>query len=538
MSNQPPTIDDLRKLTGVPASEPPIADAQDFKVESARSPRPSWTQPLPKLILAGVALMPIAMIAGLFLVGNHQSSQSRPETADRPPAQDQKRTETTPNELEQVRQENAHLKAKAALDGQQRIEAQTQKPSERGKSIPVEPTKKIAVARTAAQPSAASDVVRRAEPPRMVSDPPQPLREPRESAANERVQSNAEQSADALQRWQQLARLGSYGSVQSEAVTAVEWSPSRQTVADAPTVSASVATPRPAEPALLTARIAPTSAVQVSTKQSGSSAIEDAESVVVPTVALGENDVPAAIATAKLQPTSTQTPPPNILHEAEARILEDLATPPALIAGAHSLAVLTTPLVIDGSEKKQDYFTVVLTQPLMDSQGKIALPASTQLMVQVEEVTAGGHVNLSAMTAAWQEQGRTKEITLPTGAIQVRGQDGKPLMAQQFRDKGKEIAALDVGQFVLGAIRGSAGLYTRSNTQVQSNNGTTVVTQENPPPNILAGALEGGTSAILDTISERNQRAVEEIQNRPPIHFIKAGSPVQVFVNQSMQLLI
>ncbi len=533
MSNQPPTIDDLRKLTGAPASESPIADAQDFKVEAARSPRPAWTQPLPKLMLAGVVLAPIAMIAGLFLVGGHQSSQSRPETADRSSTQDQKRAETTPNELEQVRQENAHLKAKAALDGQQRIEAQTQKPSERGKSIPVEPTKKVAVAKTTrpavAPPSATPEVVSRTEPPRVVTAPPQPT-------SNERFQSNEEQSADAMQRWQQLARLGSYGSVQPEAVAAVELSPSRQTAADTPTITAD--TPRLAEPALLTARIAPTSAIQVSTKLPGSPAIGDAESVIVPTVEFWEQDTPGAIATTKLKQTPTQTLPLPLLREAEARILEDPATPPALIAGAHSSAVLTTPLVIDGSGKKQDHFTVVLTQPLMDSQGKIALPGNTQLMVQVEGVTAVGQVSLSAMTAAWQEQGRTKEITLPTGAIQVRGQDGKPLIAGQFSDKGKEIATLDAGQFVLGAIRGSAGLYTRSNTQVQSSNGTTVVTQENPPPNILAGALEGGTSAILDTILQRNQRAVEEIQNRPPIHFIKAGSPVQVFVNQSVQLMI
>jgi Bacterial conjugation TrbI-like protein len=192
--------------------------------------------------------------------------------------------------------------------------------------------------------------------------------------------------------------------------------------------------------------------------------------------------------------------------------------------------------VIDGTGKQPDRFTVLLAEPLMDSRGSIAIPASAQLLVQVEGVAATGQVQLSAITAAWQERGRIKEIILPTGAIQVRGKDGQPLIARQFTDKGKEIAALDAGQFLLGAVRRSAELYTRSNTRVENSNSTTVVTQENPPPNILAGALEGGTSAILDTIAERNQRAVEAIQNRPPIHFIKAGSLVQVFVNQSMQL--
>jgi hypothetical protein len=169
MSSQPPTTDDLRKLTGVPVSEPPIADAQDFKVEAARSPRPPWTQPLPKLILAGAVLLPIAMIAGLFLLGSHQSSQSRTETSDPPSTEEPKRPETTPHELEQVRQENAHLKAKAALDGQQRVEAQTNKSSERGKPLRVEQPKRMAtvqVSRSAVAPPADSSYgVSRIEPP-------------------------------------------------------------------------------------------------------------------------------------------------------------------------------------------------------------------------------------------------------------------------------------------------------------------------------------------------------------------------------------
>jgi hypothetical protein len=65
-----------------------------------------------------------------------------------------------------------------------------------------------------------------------------------------------------------------------------------------------------------------------------------------------------------------------------------------------------------------------------------------------------------------------------------------------------------------------------------------VVTTENPAPNVLAGVLEGGTDAILDTITERNQRAIEELEQRPRIAYIEAGRPVQVFVNQSMQMPI
>lgn len=488
MSSQPPqpTTEDLRKLTGAPTTEQSLVSEQDFTVETARSPRPLWTQPLPKLMMVAIALTPIVGLAGLFLFSSQPSKPDRPvTTADRQPQADKGRSQPISNELEQVRQENAHLKAKAALDGQQQLEAQTNKPSARSKTVPIEqpraapPTK--APQPVVAQSSPAPVSVTRSAPPRIVtaSAQPTPIVEPQEISSSKQFQSEAEQVVDAMQRWQQLARLGSYGSVQPEQIAAVEWSH-----------SGAATHPPAAAAAIPTARIAPTSAVQVSSRPLSS---EAPDSVVVPTVEVNGQDTPMAIAPPEAEQLASQTQRVPILHDAEARILEDASTPPALIAGEHSPAVLTTPLVIDRTSKQQNHFTVVLTKPLIDSKGNVALPASAQLVVQVEEINPTGQVQLSATTAAWQEQGRTREISLPAGAIQVRGKDGRPLIARQFTDKGKEIAALDAGQFLLGAVRRSAQLYTRSNTRVQSGNGTTVVTEETPSPNILAGALEGGT---------------------------------------------
>jgi Bacterial conjugation TrbI-like protein len=197
--------------------------------------------------------------------------------------------------------------------------------------------------------------------------------------------------------------------------------------------------------------------------------------------------------------------------------------------------VFETPLVLDDS-KSSDRFTIALSEAIPDATGKTALPANTKLTVQVEGISQTGRVQLSATTATWNQEGQTKEMTLPTGAIQIRGDQGRPLMAQQFEDKGKELAALDRGQFILSAIRGASGQLIQSNTRVQTGGGSTVVTQENQRPNVLAGALQGGADTLLTTIGERNKRAAEEIQQRPPIRYIAAGTTVQVFVNQSVQL--
>jgi Bacterial conjugation TrbI-like protein len=209
--------------------------------------------------------------------------------------------------------------------------------------------------------------------------------------------------------------------------------------------------------------------------------------------------------------------------------------PTSLIAGTNAAAVFETPLVLDDS-KSNDRFTIALSEAIPDATGKTALPANTRLTVQVEGISQTGRVQLSATTATWNQEGQTKEMTLPTGAIQIRGDRGKPLVAQQFEDKGKELAALDQGQFILSAVRGASEQLIQSNTRVQTGGGSTVVTQENQRPNVLAGALQGGADTLLTTIRERNKRAAEEIQQRPPIRYIAAGTPVQVFVNQSVQL--
>jgi hypothetical protein len=242
---------------------------------------------------------------------------------------------------------------------------------------------------------------------------------------------------------------------------------------------------------------------------------------------------PEELATADIEELS----PPVILTTAEERILQPPSLPASLVAGTQSNGSLATPVILDSTAEGNNLL-VVLSEPLVDSQGQVAIPAGGELVVQVEAVSDNGLVQLSATQAIWTDQGHSRELMLPQGVIQIRGQGGTPLQAEAYDDIGPGIAAMDAGQFALGSIRRASELYTRPNTRVETGSGTTVVTTENPPPDVLAGVLEGGTNAILDTLTERNQRAIEELEQRPRIAYIEAGRPVQVFVNQSMQMPI
>jgi Bacterial conjugation TrbI-like protein len=475
---------ELKEITGTVDLDQPLITAAEFSIEGSKSSRPLWSKPMPKMGMAALLLLPVMVIAGVFLTGGGRSEQVQSTALGNANPSPAKPPESVGKSGEPMQQEIARLKAKSALDGQAKLEKQLAKqPNNKSVKTVQKPTsaKPTVAPSPQPQPTSATSVAIRSEPPKIATAPvsrPEviPVRESRSIPRTQMVDRTAtttpidEPIINPQERWQQLVKLGSYGSVRPESSAN-------------PESIAQVESPQTDEPQ---ARLT----------------IWDRQDIAV-------------------DPTLDPLPPEP--------------QPTSLIAGTNAAGVFETPLVLD-DRKSNDQFTIALSEAIPDATGKTALPANTKLTVQVDGVSQTGRVQLSATTAIWSQEGQTKEMTLPTGAIQIRGDRGRPLIAQQFEDKGKELAALDRGQFILSAIRGASGQLTQSNTRVQTGGGSTVVTQENQRPNVLAGALQSGTDTLLTTIGERNKRAAEEIQQRPPIRYIAAGTPVQVFVNQSVQL--
>jgi hypothetical protein len=526
------TTEDLRRLTQAPSMQPLITESE-FSIDEARSPRPHWTQPLPKFALVGAILFPIFGIVCWFVLGGSNRYQQAEAPVQETVIAESQATPT--EEMARLQEENAKLKAGQALDDQVEIEQQLRQANSQTEPPEVEPQEK-----PPAEPEVAPTPVRSEPPPRqVVYSSPSPRIQTTPSPVSRPVTRTAvpTRSVDPMQQWQQLAQLGSYGSIRPEEATTVEFS-SRQEASQSVTELSTLVSSTSSVPI---ARIAPTSAVQLSSSDRSQQTKERED--------LPDNNpdveqfLPDEVFQNLLEPTPefletrqenlvSQSSPP-ILEDAEATVLEGSSTPQSLIAGTRSPGILLTPIVVDESEG-QDQFAVILSEPLTDSRGAIAFPAGTQLLVQVDNISETGQVHLSATTATWDVDGHQQELILPMGVIQVRGEAGEPLMAEHYEDRGDEIAAMDAGQFLLGAIGRAAELYTRSDTRVQTRGSSTVITEDNPEPNILAGLIEGGTDAILDTIQERNQRAVERLEEIPNARFVEAGTPVEIFVNQSL----
>ena len=511
---EPTTVHDLKAMLGTPDIDEVEVSQTAFPTR-AQSARPVWKSPIAKLGLVGVALVPVFVVASTVLKeGKHLRLAKQPVA---PPTGAPAARPEEATELERLQQENAALKSKSALEGQAYAQARSntahrQRTSSNRLTPPAKPEMISPVAATSS--SSLSD---RPDPP-LIQANLVPRSYSAVASAPTAVSRPSE--VDPIAQWQQLAQLGSYGAIAAPESLAPE-----RTIATVKSVGNLTADQIEAD-----APIAQVQTIAIASDRSRTSPENTpSEDLGTPQALMEPNsaiaDPPPAAEAADLNPP--------ILAEAEAPILQNQQpSTQALLAGASSTGKLTTPVVLENLEGKNT-FVVELDEPLMDSQGNVALPEGSKLLVQVDRLSENGFVELSATQAIWEVEGLKQQAILPAGVIQIRGKAGKPLVVQQH--DGNNRFERDVTQFALGAIRRSAGLYTRSNTRVQAGDRTTVVTENNPAPDILAGALEGGTEAVLGSVGDRSQQVAGQ-DRRPHIPYLEAGTPVQVFVNQSMEL--
>ena len=132
----PTTVHDLKQMLGTPDADEITVSQTSFPVK-AQSARPVWKSPIAKLGLVGVGLIPVFVVASTVLKeGKHLRLAKQPAapstgaTAARP---------EDATELERLRQENAALKSKSALEGQAYAQARSTA-AQRQRTLPARPT--------------------------------------------------------------------------------------------------------------------------------------------------------------------------------------------------------------------------------------------------------------------------------------------------------------------------------------------------------------------------------------------------------------
>lgn len=218
--------------------------------------------------------------------------------------------------------------------------------------------------------------------------------------------------------------------------------------------------------------------------------------------------------------------------------LSTYANQKKLKIGTQATATLINPIawLPDGKEAafaNSPKFIVRLDEPLKGIDGETVIPSGAELVVAVRSLDSKtGLADLTALQVIINQQ----EYSPPTGAITIRGEAGKPLMADKLQDKGKEIASGDMALILFGSLAKVGGILNQPNSSTSVATGTTTVNSVSNSPNILGAALEGGFSVLAQQQQQRNQQWITEIASRPDVRFIPAGKRLQVFINQTITL--
>ncbi len=237
------------------------------------------------------------------------------------------------------------------------------------------------------------------------------------------------------------------------------------------------------------------------------------------------------------QQTSPQAAPAAFSpQQAEQRLLNGT---PYRVAASGSMAdgVLSTPAIVPTDSKEASRVVVTLSSALSDTSGQIVMPAGTSLVFEVRGIDGNGVMNAVAVS---QLDNTGMEKALPSDAIVLTGEKGSPLIAKGYFDNGGTIASMDISTAVLGALGKFGEILNRPKEQTSSSISdgslSQTTTSTTGKPNLLGALLEGGANPVLEQIAKRNERAIQDMQQRKNLWFLEAGTRVQILVNRSFEL--
>lgn len=498
LPNTPDTSDweqRMAKLVGLETTHPTNNQPENTSTpepQEQQTKQPLSSSPFAKLGLVGAATFGIVLVTGIFLsqIMNPGNQKPKPSTITAQPQPTLQPSSSNETEIE-------NLKTKLALTEQaQAVKAAQQKLRNpipvSSKPTPQTPTRTQPVVtnrvRLIPTPNIATNYTPRPQPQpervRIVTVPqPQPT-QPQATVKpipKSTTQATPQITPNSLQELVKLAELNDYYKKDS--------------------VASNTPTPTPITTPLPVIPITPTPAI-ISTP--------------APTIAS--------------TPTPTPTPTPT-------------QVPASVAVGSKVKAVFVTALFgettrssSNTNETGKPVFVVRLREPLKSTNDKIALPANTELLAEIRSINEHGLVQLNVTKLITRNGSNISEKTLPENAIIIRAREGRPLIANQYSTKGGSVAWMDTGLFVLGGLGKAAELINRNESQVTVNGNITTVNNGSSRRNVLAGVAEGGISAIVPQIAQRNNQAISQMMSqRTNIWFLPAGKEIEVYINQTMQ---
>jgi hypothetical protein len=215
-----------------------------------------------------------------------------------------------------------------------------------------------------------------------------------------------------------------------------------------------------------------------------------------------------------------------------------------LTVGTFATGVIVTPLVqttVNSSKQTQTPTSnntrsiAKLQEDLRDNYGQMAIPSGTMLAVELASVDGGSYA-VASVRAIIKDN---TEYPISAGAISVTGEDGRPLIARRFQDRGGEIARNDLFGGAVSALSEVGEIINQPDSEeeiLDESTGRIRRRSSGNQRNLTGALMSGFFGNISQNLSQRNQRATQEITSRPNTWYIQAGTKVTITVNRSLEL--
>ncbi|MEX0271577.1 TrbI/VirB10 family protein [Leptolyngbyaceae cyanobacterium UHCC 1019] len=498
-SDQPEILEetvDLEAFDPEASEEEFLLDPEDLEGEeaysTAKTKTPIWSDPFAKAGLVSILMAGAVGTVGLFLLSVN-SWDDKAATKPPPPS-----PEPTPT-ADPSAQEIGRLKTETALRTQTQTIAQTKQNT--APRLPTKPNTQKSPLKTASTRSLSSTPVRTpapvavAPPVRSYTPVISPSPIARSAPLTDKPLNSVPENKEPNQAWQDAVRVGSFGQGNDGGEDLSTAEPAM----DSSVSPSSLGTPS-STPSAVTAQSKSLNSGDTRHQEFGSPQRYDAD---VNAIMTGE---------------------PSQVSQ--------------LMPGSTAAATLNTPIVWaeDIQQKQPQQFTVQLNEPLLGSDGSVALPAGTELVAQVDAVSDSGMVQLSVSSVVIPSAAGSQIVQAPPGSLTITGEGGNPVMADNInRERGR------FGKDLMVALTGALGQTGKLLNRPQSESVTSTPSLSssnitNGKTDIGGALLEGAFGAVQKQMTDRNQQSAESNRNRTKVWRVPAGKQLQVQTNSIFEV--
>lgn len=201
--------------------------------------------------------------------------------------------------------------------------------------------------------------------------------------------------------------------------------------------------------------------------------------------------------------------------------------------GAKSLGIILSPVQIAAGDKTDQIITVGINQPVIDRDGRVVIPAASQVQFKV-----------SALDNGWLRATSTKayingqEISV-NGDFALTTDRGTPLIAESLQFGEDIIAKQDQRNFILGALQNVGKVLTQPDTTLSTTagvGGVSTSSSSTSKPNVIGAILAGGFSPLAAQQMTRSTAEINKLLNATRMWYIPVGTAIKITAVQSLKI--